>query len=86
MTDVQVFLVGLTKDNGQYKWYDGTVVTWIKWKFGAPNLHNGQNCAQLDHKGFNYRYCSGTGYFLCEVMEGKFIFVIDCKNCIKYNT
>ncbi|XP_066270603.1 perlucin-like isoform X2 [Branchiostoma lanceolatum] len=56
---------------GEWKWSDGTAVTYTNWYPGQPNnLRGNQDCGLMWHRDQGYRwnddFCNKKKFFICE--------------------
>ena len=58
---------------GEYRWHDGSLVTWTSWMASQPNNADGnQHCVNIDNRVINDRKCNVDINFICEVLQGKY--------------
>ncbi|XP_078392737.1 hepatic lectin-like [Cetorhinus maximus] len=63
------YWIGLTdrESEGNWKWVDGSPVSFTRWGQGEPNNWNGnENCAIIKTRGWNDYSCSDQFRFICE--------------------
>ncbi|XP_041036069.1 C-type lectin domain family 17, member A-like [Carcharodon carcharias] len=63
------YWIGLTdgESEGNWKWVDGTPVSFTQWDQGEPNNWNdNENCASIRASGWNDYICSDRFRFICE--------------------
>ena len=58
---------------GEYRWHDGSLVTWTSWMANQPNnLHGNQQCVNIEDRVINDIDCNLEINFICEVLQGKY--------------
>ncbi|ESO91585.1 hypothetical protein LOTGIDRAFT_122109, partial [Lottia gigantea] len=55
-----------------FRWLDGTMVQWFKWRREQPNGGTEQNCTTIDNKWeWQDKDCQNLYYFVCNPIDGK---------------
>ena len=76
MISLRKLWIGLNdlEKEGEYRWHDGSLITWTSWQNQQPNnLHGNQDCVEIDRYDMttNDNNCAENFHFICEVIEGK---------------